>query len=1662
MKIKNALVALTFLLGAFLAHAAVMGVSPFTTFRQAVAAIVDLGDEGPAAGPGLGNLTYTAAELFKPISWVKNETSCGANNGDIPCTYPGRKAYGTNVTLMVNGYFLVMFAPDSGQSTGGFLLYDVSNPRSLKLVKKIYEPTGRTAEFREPHAIGTAVIGGRQYVVIPSTKGVEFWDFTDINDIRQVKKLSLPSVNGGDYNNVTWQLWWQAPYLYVASSDEGVYIVDARDPANAVLADRRNGRPNPVPTGELGGFRIGPIFTMGNHMVVTSMEASSGLAALDISDPLNPRLLDAIGSVPFYYATCFDGKKLYGSARGSGARMFGYDLSNPGQFVAEDNRLVVDDQLYCNMQDQYVFQGAQERIHKIDVSNAMNHVEVGRGGLFPEGSDDAHHSDHGQVTPMGNLVYVGNDHGSGSGFIVHSRNPDRTAPVVREVSPRTGAAKQAVTSRIGLALSDNILPESVSSSSFIVRPVGGSTVAGTYSVQLGIVNFAPSAPLQPNTTYEVIATQGGMKDYVGNAIAAEFRTTFTTSANGALDSAVNSWPLASSLKDLVGNNDGTPSGGDVFVDGALDFATRSAGVTLANDTVANTLAGSASLSFHLKTTQVGNANAWLAPGIFGRDRAGGVDDIFWGWIDNNGHLRLTVDNPSESNVGARSSQPINDGRWHQVVMTRDAVTGAMAVYVDGVKSAGAGNTGSKGVNNRFQMLGQIQGNADFFKGSLSNVRVFNRMLSDEEVQSLGDVVHSWPLVSTVDDVVGGNSGRPSAEDLFSNGGLNFGARTSGVTLDRTDTAAVLGGSASVSFHMQTTQGGRSLSWQAPGIFGRDNVGGADDIFWGWIDEGGRLSLSVGDPSQSNVTAKSSKPVNDGVWHFVVMTRDALTGAQAIYLDGVKSATIGSAGVKGLANKFQMLGQIQGNADFFKGTLTNVRVYGRTLSESEAATLYSQSVVRISQPGEETVQVNQEATFNPTQLARPGAQYSWNFGDGTARTPFSGTLKATHTFTNTGHYTVILTVRNADGTESYYSFLRTAINPRTAKAPTHTGNIVGDATQVYTVNPDSGTVTAVHADTLAKAWETRVGTEPRTLAIAPDGRIWVAVQAEDKLVALNRNGSISATVTLPYGSGPHGVVFTPDKLTGLATLESKSSLMSFDPATGARRSTLVLTGDVRGIAVSGDSTEALVTRFRSTGSGGEVHRVKLATMTKSQTIALGVDTTTVDAENRSRGVPNYLHQVVIAPDGQRAMLPSKKDNILRGLFRDGQRLEHDKTVRSIVSQIDLKTLASEIFAEQLDFNDRAPARAAIYSPNGDYLFVAQMEGNRIAIVDAYNRSVRGEIVAGRAPHGLYLDETRKRLYLNHFLDRSVGAFDVASVLTSESFAARPLGTVATVATETLAPAELRGKQLFYNAADGRMSKSSYISCASCHVDGGDDGMVWDFTERGEGLRNTITLRGRAGLGHGRVHWTANFDEIQDFENDIRSGFAGTGFMSDADFALTSDPLGTPKAGKSAALDDLAAYVTSLQTYPRSPERLADGKLSASAINGKTLYNSLNCASCHTGTTRRDGLRHDVGTIQPSSGLGHGQSLVGIGFDTPTLRGIWDSAPYFHNGQAPTLNKVVGGGHGGTGGLSAGDKRDLVKYLRSIDGTAADKARSRTEADAAATEDGQRNASPTALQ
>ena len=593
-------------------------------------------------------------------------------------------------------------------------------------------------------------------------------------------------------------------------------------------------------------------------------------------------------------------------------------------------------------------------------------------------------------------------------------------------------------------------------------------------------------------------------------------------------------------------------------------------------------------------------------------------------------------------------------------------------------------------------------------------------------------------------------------------------------------------------------------------------------------------------------------------------------------------------------------------------------------------------------------------------------------------------------------------------------------------------------RVINVNPDNNTITAVHATTGAKIFEKNVGQDPRTLAIASNGEIWVTNYDDGSLSVLDSQGNHLQTVKeMGPGAKPYGVLISPDQLYVYVSVEGSGNVLRYNRALRQKMDTLWVGPTPRAMAMTGDGKTLLVTRFISAENEAHVYKIDLTTFTVARTIVISADTTSLDTNTSSRGVMNYLMGIAIAPGTDTAWVVGKKDNTYRGVTLDGNFGNFQNAVRSVIAKIDVSENA-EVPNSKFDIDNAEIASAIDFSRGGDIVYIAHQGNNRLSAYDVSNMQGLDQIDMGAAPQGIAVADNGD-VFTHNFLSRSVSRLSLFTGSGGSVSSFEQLSETNTVSNEKLNLQVLEGKRIFYSAGDSRMSMDGYLSCSSCHIDGRHDGRTRDFTDRGEGLRNTTTLEGRAGTAHGRLHWSANFDEIHDFEHDIRFAFLGRGFMTDEDFSQTDTTLGHPKAGKSAELDAMNAYVESLATFPQSPYRKWTGDLRGDAPAGQAIFNAKGCYKCHGGehfTDSPQGNRHNVGTLKDTSGSRLGGVLGGL--DTPTLRGLWDSAPYLHDGSAKNLSQVLNNeihlnaGTVETGLLSDSDKAALVNYLKQIDG------------------------------
>jgi YVTN family beta-propeller protein len=656
----------------------------------------------------------------------------------------------------------------------------------------------------------------------------------------------------------------------------------------------------------------------------------------------------------------------------------------------------------------------------------------------------------------------------------------------------------------------------------------------------------------------------------------------------------------------------------------------------------------------------------------------------------------------------------------------------------------------------------------------------------------------------------------------------------------------------------------------------------------------------------------------------------------------------------------------------------------------------------------------------------GLAYAWDFGDGSAPVNFSTSATTTHAYAAPGLYTVTLQVRGADGSVVTSTFTQAVASAALAGRPGRSSNILfeprtGANSRVWVVNQDNDSVSVFDAVTNGKVAEIAVGAGPRTLALSSTGSVWVVNKDAASVSVISASTlTVQQTIGLPRASQPFGLVFSPADGAAFVSLQARGQLVKLS-VTGGITSTLDVGPQPGHLAITADGSRLLLSRFitpalpgEGTASvltevagaprGGEVLVVQATPLALTRTTVLR-HSDKPDSAVQGRGVPNYLGAAAISPDGRSAWVPSKQDNVKRGTLRDGQALDFQNTVRAISSRIDLATLAED-YAARVDHDNSSVASAAAYHPSGAYLFVTLETSRHVAVVDPVDERELVRFDTGIAPQGLTVSADGLRLYVSNFMDRSVAVYDLSRLINFGESVLPRLATLNAVGTERLSAQVLAGKKLFYDARDPRLSRESYMSCATCHRDGSHDGRTWDLTSLGEGLRNTISMQGR-GAGHGRPHWTGNFDEIQDFEAQIRALAGGGGLMTDAAFntGTRSQPLGDPKAGVSADLDALAAYAASLTGFSASPDRNADGSLTAAALQGRSVF-VAQCLSCHGSAAFTDSASnalHNIGTLKPSSGKRLNGPLTGL--DTPTLRDVALTAPYLHDGSAPTLADAV---------------------------------------------------------
>jgi mono/diheme cytochrome c family protein len=193
----------------------------------------------------------------------------------------------------------------------------------------------------------------------------------------------------------------------------------------------------------------------------------------------------------------------------------------------------------------------------------------------------------------------------------------------------------------------------------------------------------------------------------------------------------------------------------------------------------------------------------------------------------------------------------------------------------------------------------------------------------------------------------------------------------------------------------------------------------------------------------------------------------------------------------------------------------------------------------------------------------------------------------------------------------------------------------------------------------------------------------------------------------------------------------------------------------------------------------------------------------------------------------------------------------------------------------------------------------------------------------------------------------------------------------------------GHEIFHRATE------STLSCASCHPEGGDDGLVWNLPTPLHTPALDVGLAGTAPF-----HWNGELEDFGALVHEVHERRMGE------------------MAQPGVRVYAFESWVTQLRaTPPRAPDD--------AAAAGRKLFGELGCNSCHAGDATTNNETVAVGDL--------------AAVQVPSLHGVALHPPYMHDGRSPTLADAVEEmitKSRPDAAFDDGDVASLVAYLETI--------------------------------
>ncbi|MGO0060575.1 c-type cytochrome [Brevibacillus fluminis] len=615
----------------------------------------------------------------------------------------------------------------------------------------------------------------------------------------------------------------------------------------------------------------------------------------------------------------------------------------------------------------------------------------------------------------------------------------------------------------------------------------------------------------------------------------------------------------------------------------------------------------------------------------------------------------------------------------------------------------------------------------------------------------------------------------------------------------------------------------------------------------------------------------------------------------------------------------------------------------------------------------------------------------------------------------------------------------------------------DGSALITANIDVPTISIVDPKTKKVTSEIPVGSEPRNVALSPDEKTaYVTAMRENAVyvVDLEKQKTVGK---INVKEEPFAVLSSQDGSKLFVTAYRSNAVDVIDPASYKLIKQIRVENEPRGLALTADGKELFVSHFVH----GAVSVIDTDSLAVKKVIPLAETPAPASHDGKvSQGLPGMVENMTISPDGKQLWLPHILTNV-------NVPIQFESTIFPVVSIIDIPKLEEltnerkhlfkqmnivnvknqpEVFSNPSDIG---------FLPDGSKAFVLMGGSEDLVTIDLKRGGKATQLlrrIPGDNPRGLSLTQDGKTLYVHNAMSH-----DLATIETGGSDAYKKAKVVGSnlklIAKDPLPPDVRAGKVMFYSANSDKFAADitgkNWMSCASCHFDGEINGITMKTPK---GPRNTPSnvLTTKTGL----FTWDGSRDEFEDYLLTVQNEMGGM---------LAYDPAKPLPADVKKMYAQIFTYLDQPDSYPvpKSPYRNPDGSLTASAQLGQELFQGkAGCITCHAGVNFTDSDQavnaqgklttdnmtklHDVGTataidIGSPDGDPRGAHKNGRPanlYDTPTLRGVWATAPYLHDGSAKTIRDVLvarntQNKHGNVKGLTDKEIDALAEYVLSIE-------------------------------